>query len=177
MPHINTGPGQHDPTVSAFIIRLDKEPRIILHIHKYTGTYLHFGGHIERDEDPWQCLVRETKEESGYDISQLKILQPKNSLKDLGEANIHPLPFLSVTYHYKELDHFHDDYKYAFVTHEEPKDKPKKGESEAIRSFSRKELLELPDGQIKPRDRELCLYVLDELMSDWRPLDTGLFRS
>ena len=35
MPHINTKPGQHDFTASAFIVRLDRsEPQVLLHLHK-----------------------------------------------------------------------------------------------------------------------------------------------
>lgn len=171
MPHIHTEPGQYDHTASAFIVRLGKEPRLILHIHKYVGTFIHFGGHIEHDESPWQSLVREIKEESGYDITQLKILQPKDSLRKIGDLVIHPLPFMHVSYHYQELDHHHSDLKYVFVTEQEPEHKPGTGESEIIRSFTRDEILELSKDQIKDYDREICLYVLDTVLKDWEPVD------
>lgn len=176
MPHIHTGPGQYDHTVSAFIVKLGKEPKLILHIHKYVGTFIHFGGHIEHDESPWQSLVREIKEESGYGLSQLKILQPKTSLKEIGDLVIHPLPFLHVSYHYKELDHHHSDLKYVFVTEEEPEDKPKAGESEAIKSFSRREIMELPKDQMTDHDKKICLYVFDKTLKEWEPADPSLYK-
>ena len=65
MPHIHTKPGQHDHTVSAFIVRLDgKQPRILLHRHKKSGVYMQFGGHIELHENPWQAISHELLEES-----------------------------------------------------------------------------------------------------------------
>lgn len=175
MPHIHKAPGQYDHTCSAFIIKLEKEPRMILHIHKIMGTFLHFGGHIELDESPWGCLVREIREESGYEISQLKILQPEDSLKNLGEAAIHPLPFMHVSYHYKEISHFHSDLKYVFVTKEEAKHRPLGGESEIIKSFTRQEISALPESKLKARDKELCLYVFDYILSKWEAVDPAVF--
>lgn len=176
MPHIHSEPGQYDHTVSAFIIRLGEEPRIILHIHKYVKKYIHFGGHIELNESPWQSLVREIKEESGYGLGQLKLLQPKSSLKKIGDLVIHPLPFLHVSYHYKELSHHHSDLKYVFVTEQIPEDKPHKGESENIKSFSREEILNLPEGKITDYDKEICLYVFDTILEEWEPTDPSLYQ-
>lgn len=176
MPHIHSEPSQYDHTVSAFIIKLDEEPRIILHKHKYVGKYLHFGGHIELDESPWQSLTREIKEESGYSLSQLKLLQPKNSLKKLGDLVIHPQPFLHVTYHYKELDHYHSDLKYVFITKEEPEDKPQKNESEDIKSFTRKEIINLEEDDMTYHDKEICLYVFTVVLKDWEPVDPSAYQ-
>src|SRR5437879_1527745 len=93
MPHIHTKPGQHDHTASAYIVRIDgKEPKILLHKHKKSGKYQQFGGHIELDETPWQAVLHEIKEESGYDAKQLMLLQPKERLKSLGDADQHPVP-------------------------------------------------------------------------------------
>lgn len=178
MPHINTGPGHHDHTSSAIIVHCEnKVPKIILHIHKEVGTFLPFGGHIERDETPWQCLVREIREESGYDISQLKILQPKGSLRKLGKLNVHPLPFMHVTYSYDNIDHFHSDLKYIFITYEKPKYKPDDSESEIIKSFSRQQIADLPEKQLEEYDRELYLHVFDKLLDELEPIDPGVFKS
>lgn len=176
MPHLHTDPGQYDHTVSAFIIKPGKEPRIMLHKHKYVGKYLHFGGHIELDESPWQSLTREIKEESGYSLNQLKLLQPKNSLRKLGELPIHPQPFLHVSYHYKELDHHHSDLKYVFVTEEEPKDKPQKGESEDIKSFTRQDIISLSEDMMSDYDKEICLYVFDVICKEWELVDPEAYQ-
>jgi len=176
MAHIHTGEGHHDHTSTALIVRYGGEtPKIILHIHKEVGTLLPFGGHIELNENPWQCLVREIREESGYEIGQLKIFQPKNSVKKLGKIKIHPLPFMYVTYEYKTVPHFHTDSKYLFVTSESPKHRPASGESEIIKSFSKQEIIDLPSKQIKDYDRKIYLNVFDKLLAELEPIDTTIF--
>lgn len=37
----------------------------VLHRHKRLGLWLQPGGHIDRDETPWDAAVRETREETG----------------------------------------------------------------------------------------------------------------
>lgn len=91
MPHIHTQPGQHDHTASAFIIRTDgTEPRILFHMHKKIKKLMQPGGHVELHETPWQAVVHEIEEEAGYEISQLKILQPKNYLQKPADATLNP---------------------------------------------------------------------------------------
>lgn len=64
------------------------EPRIILHKHRKLKMLLQFGGHVELDETPWQAVLREIAEESGYDKNQLKLLQPcYNRLTSLPGVN------------------------------------------------------------------------------------------
>ena len=68
MPHIHTAPNQHDMTVSAYIILRDGEDlKCLVHLHKKVGKLMQIGGHIELDETPWQSVVHELFEESGYD--------------------------------------------------------------------------------------------------------------
>ena len=58
MPHIQTGPGQHDTTSRALIVRLDTpSPQILLHIHKKYGRLMQLGGHVELTETPWQAVL------------------------------------------------------------------------------------------------------------------------
>ena len=72
MPHIHNKPGQHDICVSGYIVKITEgdEPRIILHKHRKLKMLLQFGGHVELDETPWQAVLREIAEESGYDKNQ-----------------------------------------------------------------------------------------------------------
>ncbi len=92
MSHIHTAPGQHDATVSAFIIRIDTEPLVLLHKHKKLGILGQIGGHVELHENPWQAIQHEIKEESGYDITDLMILQPKPIIHDLRGGQLTPIP-------------------------------------------------------------------------------------
>lgn len=65
MSHIHPGHGQHDICVSAYIVLLGDESKMLLHKHRKLGTLLQFGGHVELDETPWQAVLREIMEESG----------------------------------------------------------------------------------------------------------------
>src|ERR1043166_6552950 len=99
MSHIHTKPGQHDQSISMFIVRIDqKEPKIMFHFHKKYKVYMQFGGHVELNENPWQAVLRELKEETGYQISQLKILQPRDRIKKLTGVELHPVPLTFTTH-------------------------------------------------------------------------------
>jgi len=172
VPHIHTDPGQHDLTAGAYIVRLDKkEPQVLLHMHKKLNKYLQFGGHVELDETPWQTVIHELREESGYEMDQLKLLQPLSRLTKLSGSTLHPLPLVYATYKYGDLDHFHTDTSYGFVTHEPPRHVVDEAESQDIRLFTRNELLntdEVPD-----EVREIALYILDTCLKKWERLDAG----
>lgn len=82
MAHIHTNPGEHDLTASAFIVRDDfEEPRLLLHMHKKLHILLQPGGHVELNENPWQAIEHELREETGYTFDELEVLQPKDRLR------------------------------------------------------------------------------------------------
>lgn len=62
MPNIKRKSEDDIITVRA-IIRLDN--RLLVHYFPKFKTYLTLGGHIHKDEDLWEGLLRELKEESG----------------------------------------------------------------------------------------------------------------
>ncbi|MGH7926471.1 MAG: NUDIX domain-containing protein [Candidatus Binatia bacterium] len=139
MAHIHTQPGQHDHTASAFIVRIDgDEPRLLLHLHKKLGTLLQFGGHIELHENPWQAVAHEIFEESGYALKQLRLLQPPDRIKVLSGAVLHPSPVCYSTHPFNDdLEHFHTDATFAFVTNEPPQYAISDGESADVRLLTR----------------------------------------
>lgn len=53
-------------TASAYVVYNNK---VLLHKHKKLDIWMGFGGHIDRDELPEEAAVRETKEESGLDVT------------------------------------------------------------------------------------------------------------
>lgn len=178
MPHIHTRPGEHDHTASAFIVRSSDEPKIVLHVHKLLGKYLQFGGHIELNENPWQSVIHEVREESGYDMSQLKILQPASRLKSLpGNAVLHPYPIYQITHEGFDIDHKHIDTAYAFVTAESPKYKVADNETGLLTEFSRSEILNMPGSKIAENVREACLFVFDECLPRWDQVDPSEFET
>lgn len=177
MAHIHTKPGQHDHTVSAFIIRTDfNEPKIMLHMHKKHGTYMQFGGHIELNETPWQAITHELREEAGYNLDQLAILQPATRLKKLsGNAIVHPHPVSHNTHNFSDK-HSHIDTTYAMVASSPPHHQPDAEESTDIKLFTRTELIKLSNQQIFENVREIALYVLDEVLDSWEKVPTGEFK-
>lgn len=139
MPHLHTLPGQHDTTISLYIVLPGKVPKFLLHMHRKFGKLTQLGGHIELDETPWQSVVHELQEESGYAIRELKLLQPYVELVSVTNSVVHPQPFLINTFKAGET-HFHDDLCYVFVAASLPTQAPQDGESTDLRWLSVDEL-------------------------------------
>jgi len=175
MPHIHTKPGEHDHTASAFIIRTDfTEPKVMLHMHKILKKYLQFGGHIETTETPWEAITHELLEESGYEMSQLKLLQPKQRIKPMTGGKTHPNPVYHHTHKFKDT-HYHTDISYPFITGQKPKHTLSNGESGDIRLFTRSELVELPKEETIESVREAALFVFDVCLPEWEAVDPALY--
>lgn len=175
MPHIHTKPGEHDHTASAYIFRIDgSEPRLLMHMHKKLQRYMQFGGHIETDETPWQAITHEVMEESGYQMAQLKILQPKQRVRALTGAKLHPMPIYLNTHKFNKT-HFHTDIAYAFVTAEEPKQKIAANESADVKLLTREELGNLAAEQTYESVRAGALFVFDFCLADWEKVDPASF--
>lgn len=172
MAHIHTKPGQHDHTASAYILRTDfEEPKIMLHLHKKIGKYLQFGGHVELHETPWQAVVHELREESGYDIDQLRILQPADRVGRLSDAVIHPQPVAHSTHPFGgNTDHFHTDIAYAIVTDEEPRHSPEDGESTTIKLFTRQELAALGEDDLPDNVKQIAFFIFDKCLNNWEAI-------
>ena len=176
MAHIHTGIGEHDHTVGAYIVRLDgSEPRVFLHMHKKLGRLLPLGGHIELNETPWQAIAHELLEESGYTLSDLKTLQPKQRIESLYSAIIHPYPVVMNT-HNITADHFHSDTSYAFVADGEPQFKVGDGESNDLRWLTRSELNQLQEPDIFLDAKQVYNFILDTCLKDWDQIETSTFK-
>lgn len=176
MPHINTAPGQHDHTVSAYIVRTaTPEPTIMLHRHKKLGKYMQFGGHIELDENPWQAITHELAEESGYDMAQLQILQPPVRIQALGNVTLHPNPVSYLTHQFEALDHHHTDIAFAFVTDQQPRNTIADGESQTLKLFTAEQIKSLSDREIYQNIRQISLFCLEICINKWQALPTDTF--
>lgn len=167
MPHIHEKPGQHDLTVSAYIVRTDgAEPKVFLHRHRKIGKLLPFGGHVELTETPWQAIAHEIEEESGYVLSQLEVLQPISRLKVAQYVNLHPYP-LAMNTHDSSRTHFHTDIQYGFVTNEDPAGLPAEGESQELLWLTVQEIKALHKDQMYANNKEMCEFVCTEALSNW----------
>ncbi len=173
MAHIHTNPGEHDLTTSAFVVRDDLEtPKLLLHMHKKLHVLLQPGGHVELREDPWQAITHELKEESGYALEELEILQPKGALRQVTNAKLHPVPVVVNTHNFDdEGTHKHTDISFAFLAHDAPKSQPEEGESNDIRWLSLEELSALDSSEIFENVREIGKYVLTHVYQEWERFD------
>ncbi len=175
MPHIHTGPGEYENSASAYIVRLDHdEPKLILHKHKKLGKYMQFGGHIETKENLWEAVTHELREESGYDVSQLTILQPKQRLRSAPGAQLHPVPIYQLSAPFTE-DHFHTDTAYAFVAREDPLQPANEGESGNFIEVTCDELRSLSPEKTLESVRTPGLFVLEVCVKEWEEVDPHEF--
>ena len=140
MPHIHTGPGEHDVTISAYIVRMqDDEPLALVHMHRKFNKLMQAGGHIELTETPWAAVAHELAEETGYRLQELSVLQPTARNVQVTNAVVHPVPLL-VNTHRISGNHFHTDLCYAFVARSQPLSRPAEGESTDLRWLTLPEL-------------------------------------
>jgi 8-oxo-dGTP pyrophosphatase MutT (NUDIX family) len=166
MPHIHTKPGQYDFSVSAVLVRLfpDGVWRVWLHNHKIFDKYMFVGGHVELNENPWECITHELAEESGYDIAQLELLfsdpLPGYSARP-GYVEL-PKPF-HFNYHAIDESHSHIDIDYVFRALDEPTIPLGDGESTDTVWLSADELKALPDSKVFENNRNLHLDVLSKV--------------
>ena len=151
------------------------EPRIILHKHRKLNRLLQFGGHVELDETPWQAVLREIAEESGYDKNQLRLLQPNyNRLASLPGVKLHPQPIAIHTYP-ADGEHYHTDISYAFITSENPMHDIASGESNNISLFNLRDLKELTSKQIYDNAKTIAMYTLTTVVEEWDEVDLLLY--
>ena len=177
--HIHTEPGQHDHTASAFIVRYDAgEPKVLLHMHKKLGVLLQTGGHVELHETPWQAVLHEITEETGYELSQLRLLQPNLRLKKITDAVLHPQPLVYNTHRFDhEGVHKHTDVSFAFMTDSLPAGVPDEGESRDQRWVGLAELKLLSENEIFANVREIMTYLLTNVLGKYEVVELSQFES
>jgi 8-oxo-dGTP pyrophosphatase MutT (NUDIX family) len=178
MPHIHSEPGQHDVVVCAYIVRVEKNqpPRALLHRHKRLNKLLQPGSHVEVTENPWQAIIHEIREETGYDIHQLKILQSVPGIEPApdSDAIYLPVPVAMDEHRYGDKDHFHDALAYAFMTTELPNGEPDEDESQEFYWVDLEKLNTLTDNEIMRSSKEIYKYVLENF-ENWRAEDVDKF--
>lgn len=175
MPHIHTQPDQHDMTVSAYIVlRGQGDDKLLVHMHLKYGKLLQIGGHIELNETPWQAVAHELKEEAGYDVSELKVLQPTSRIPRIDNTVVHPVPFF-VNTHLIGENHFHSDLCYAFTAQALPRSRPADGESLDLRYVTKEELNELASkGEAVQDSTDMYNHLLANL-NDYHEIDCSLY--
>ena len=176
MPHIHTDPGQHDLTTTAFIIRTDMDaPRGLVHVHRKLGLLLPVGGHVELDENPWAASIHEIREESGYDINQLKVLQPTERIVKMDGVKVHPVPLFLQTHEFKkDANHFHVDVGFLYVADKAPANLPDDGEASELLWLTKEEINTRADEM--PADiAQIYDFCFDVALEEWERISPDAF--
>ena len=177
MPHIHTEPGQHDTTVCAFILRVTDQPRLLFHQHKHINTLLPVGGHVELNETPWQALVREVGEESGYESSQLEALVPAWQFDAAPGVQIQPNPYVLLTHGYDTINHYHNDLSFLVYVNDKPLGQPSEGESSDLRWLTFEDIVTLGNTEMKENVRMIAKGIFELDLDDWRKVPAQKFLS
>ncbi|MCL2785243.1 MAG: NUDIX domain-containing protein [Propionibacteriaceae bacterium] len=171
MAHIHTEPGQYDLTASAYIVRTSApEPAILLHKHKTLGWIMQPGGHVELNETPWQAICHEIREETGYDMDQLQVLQPPLRLPTALGVDRHPQPLSISSFQFSDIDHFHTDITFVFTTDQNPRHNPGEDESPVLLWLTRQDLVDLDPTQTHEEILATALFILDTVLHQWEPI-------
>lgn len=117
-----------------------KDGKVLLLKHKKLGVWLYPGGHVDADEIPTETAVRETLEETGYEIELLKNIKGKLMESAIANQLAQPLLILYEYVPYKDKEpHMHFDIVYLGRV-KGKRQEPHEGESKEIRWFSEKEI-------------------------------------
>lgn len=165
MAHIHSGLNGHDSTVSAFILLQEAdELKVLLHRHRKLGLWFQPGGHVELDQNPWQAIAHEIRDESGYELDDLLVLQTAAPLVTLSEIS-HPVPLLYRSHRYiaAEPAHFHTDATYGFLAKRRPPKAPPQGESQELQWFTSDELNEIPKEAIHEDIKAIAQALMKKL--------------
>lgn len=100
-------------TATAYIVsKFNNEFKVLLHKHKKLNIWIGIGGHVEKDENPVETVLREVKEETNLHI---KLIFEKTLLKtkDVKEL-ITPQTIIEekIPPYQSEPAHFHIDHIY-----------------------------------------------------------------
>ena len=163
MAHLHTGPGGHDTTVSALVF-MEDPARLLVHFHRKLDVWLQPGGHVEHDENPWQAVIRELREEAGYEIDQLEVLHPFTPVQGLEHDNQHPTPAILNTHEIGGSGHWHSDLSFVFVAASEPRHAPAEGESTQLRWV---EIAGIDEAQVTPDLAKIAKAVAANVLPSW----------
>jgi ADP-ribose pyrophosphatase YjhB (NUDIX family) len=135
-------PGERHLTTAIFVLTNSEPRKVLLLHHKKFDMWMPPGGHVEWNENPYQGAIRETKEESGIDITSH--LPAPFSVDD--HATFFPVPRYvleeRIAAHGDQPEHFHTDHVYVVdVPHADVAHDP--NESHGIGWFTHEETLSL----------------------------------
>lgn len=112
---------KHFAATAYIVSKIDGQFKVLLHKHKKLNIWIGVGGHIEKDENPEQAVIREVKEETALEI--ILVNQKKKLFKTKNASEL-ILPFCiqeeKIPKYGKEAAHRHIDFIYfAFAKNPE----------------------------------------------------------
>ena len=100
-------------TSTAVLVTNTKPRKVLLGLHQKLQKWLPSGGHQEENENPFEALLRETKEETGFDVTPYL---PKTTLLDERVASLSVPDYLFeelIPARGEKADHIHMDFVYV----------------------------------------------------------------
>lgn len=126
---------KHFTSTAYVVARVDGEPKVLLHFHKKLGSWLPPGGHLEENESPEECALREVMEETGLKIGLLAE-KPFKEIED-SHCAVMLQPALTLLEKIGD-DHYHMDF--TFFAKAESTELKMSSESHDVRWCNKKEL-------------------------------------
>ena len=135
-------PNEKHMAASAIIVTKQNPKKTLLVFHKKYNCWIQPGGHVESFENPLVAAIRETREETGIDISFLL-----KKIKKLDSSNVLQIPDFFLEEFVPEYSgipqHYHVDVLYVAEV-DEQEVKHRKDESHDIGWFTLDDALKLP---------------------------------
>lgn len=144
MPHIHTGDGEFDFTVTGYIVHEDKT---LLIKHKKLPIWVAPSGHVELDQSPIDTLYAEIEEEAGIKPDQLALIETHQRpahFRPSDTAVSLPLPFDFEHHPVGDTTHRHINLSYV-LTSSTNHVEPGPGESNTFKWFTLDELRDFKD--------------------------------
>jgi len=85
-------------TGSAWVVNQDRSHVLMMH-HKKHDQWFQPGGHADGDNDILRVALRETSEETGLDLSEVKLIRP-----DIFDVDIHSIPAMNGDPQHEHVD-------------------------------------------------------------------------
>jgi 8-oxo-dGTP pyrophosphatase MutT (NUDIX family) len=159
MGHIHE---KYDFTVSFFVMH-PSEKKIAMHYHKKLKLWNNFGGHIELDEDPLECIHKEMREETGLQPEDYDIMETYDAPRNVGVKEL-PNPFGLFMWKYTDINHWHIDFPYILKS-KKYELRPQAGESTDIKWLTLAEITDYYENKkIDLGVFNICKWIFDKHM-------------
>ena len=105
---------KHFTSTAYVVARVEGEQKVLLHLHKKLHSWLPPGGHVEENESPEECALREVGEETGLQVELLgEKLFPQ--LNDAERCTVMLQPACILVEKIEE-NHYHMDFTFFATT-------------------------------------------------------------